>query len=127
MKLLYILIFAVANTIIYIKLNKPGNITNKQFCFFIAFLFVFAALHFLNLPFLLPSQSIIQLIFIIWTPAIVYFWFKFIVLRSVNTDIANENFKSFCIKAFSVFFLNVPYIFAFIMECGVIMNPQNFK
>jgi hypothetical protein len=125
-KILYIIFFALANFIIYSKLNRTGKITKIQFWLFCIVFLLFILLHIglFNLVFLMRWKDIFPLLLLLITPLMVYFWYNYFVIKRIKRlKESNEGFLRLSIKVFSFFFLKFIYIMVFVVQCIFIFNP----
>lgn len=127
LKLVYILFFAASNFVIYALIHKKGLIKRNLLITSIAIYTIVFVLHAIlgNNGILLPAHSFFISTFFLATPVIVYLWFNFLALKRMNRlkeKGVNENFVNTAIKVFSVFFLNAPFVMAFVMQCVAVLT-----
>jgi|ERR1051325_2501860 len=125
-KLIYILLFAAFNFVIYSKLNKTGKITPNLLWLFISIFIIFLILHtgLFNWSFLMDRKDFFPIVILLFGPVIVYLWFNFLVLKRIKRlNMSNEEFRNTAIKIFSFFFLKFFYVMVFIVQCAFIFNP----
>lgn len=124
-KVLYILIFAAANFVIYLKLNKPESINKRQMMLILAFFCFFTVLHFdlFQLSYLIPFNHFAILLISLLYPIITSVWYNFYVVKRIDRlQIKNERFLKIAKKIFSFVFLKLVYFMAFFVQYGIILN-----
>ena len=125
-KIIYVLLFAIFNFVIYSKLNKTGKITPNLLWLFISIFIIFLILHtgLFNWSFLMDRKDFFPIVILLFGPVIVYLWFNFLVLKRIKRlNMSNEEFRNTAIKIFSFFFLKFFYVMVFIVQCAFIFNP----
>ena len=126
-KLIYILLFALSNFVIYSLVNKTGWVHRS---FLITFTVIFILVFIFNTGLFnsqltLPKKHFFLLTFVLAFPFLTYLWFNFLALKRIDRlkdKGVNEEFVNRATKVFSFFFLKVTFIMAFIVQCSLILN-----
>jgi|GEM_PF-2351788 hypothetical protein len=125
-KIIYVLLFAIFNFVIYSKLNKTGKVSSGLFWPTVSIFVLFVTLHIgmLNWSFLLPWKDFFPLVIVLFAPVLAYLWFNYLAFKRIKRlNMSNEEFRNTAIRIFSFFFLKFFYVIAFIAQCAFIFHP----
>jgi len=101
---LYILLFGILNTLIYLRLNKKVNIQPQLLRRIIYFLIVLTLIHFFNLPYLLRIEYWLTLLLCSFLQIVLYY----LVHKSLNEIKDSDSplwYKTFMYKFIGIFAL----------------------
>ena len=109
-KIIYLLVFATVDIIVYLKLNKSNKLSDDKLWAIGSIFLIFLLLNtgVVSWGFLMPHQSFFGLIVMSFVPILVYVWFKYIVVKRVTKLTMPQKNKDFALKVFSIFFLPRP-------------------
>jgi len=125
-KIIYVLLFAAFNFVIYSKLNKTGKISSNLFWLSVSIFIIVVILHtgLFNWSFLMTGRDFFPLVIFLFVPVIVHVWFNFLVLKRIERlNMSNEKFRNTAIKIFSFFFLKFFCVMVFISQCVFVFTP----
>jgi hypothetical protein len=125
-KIIYVLIFAAANFVVYSLLNRTGTVNRKQGLIFagLFLLFILFQSGLFNWALPMAPGDFFPVTLLLVVPVIVYLWFHYMVVRRIQRlNGGGQGFLGTAAKAMAFFFLKFFYIIVLIAQADFIFNP----
>ena|ERR1700744_6514691 len=123
-KLIYIIVFAVIDLVIWLVLNKPGMFSRKlQYLLAIMFaLFIIVHSGAIKSQFLLPWRAFFNLIVVTCAPVLIYAWYTGLLARRRSRNIPETKFGEGLISVTNVAFIYLVSIAALVIQIVMIIG-----
>jgi hypothetical protein len=123
-KIVYILVFAIIDLIIWMLLNRPGVFSKKmQYLFAVAFaLFIVLHTGVIKSAYLLPWKEFFNLVVTTCAPVLIYAWYTGLMARRKSSNRPETKFDAGALKVAQVFFSYIINIAALVLQVLMILG-----
>ena len=128
-KLIYILVFAITDLLIWLVLNRPGLFSRRlQYLLAVVFaLFIILHTGAVKSELLLPWREFFSLIVFTCVPVLFYAWFTGLLARRRSRKIVDSKFTEGMINVARIIFLYVVNIAALVAQVLMILGYHSYN
>lgn len=123
-KLIYIIVFAVTDLVIWLILNRPGTLSQKlQYLFAVIFaLFIILHMGIIKSELLLPWRGFFNLTIVTCAPVLLWAWYTGLMARRKNKNKTETQFDNVAFRVTNLVFLYLINIAALVVQVLMIFG-----